>query len=167
MMHCCAWGCNNQTKKNLVVSYHGLPKDKRIASVWVKNINRTDLPKEVFLCSDHFEESCFDAHHDMKRRLLPEGMQSRMKRKLCKDAIPTLFRHNPGNTKSREFSEERTKRKEQSEVCFYHISELVRRRVIHSVEICLMPRMSILILPHIYNLSVYLFLYEGKEKFGY
>ena len=118
MPHCCAWGCNNQSKLNKVVTYHFLPKDKHTASLWIRNINRTTLPKDVYLCSDHFEESCFDPHHDMKQRLLPEGSQSRIKRMLKKDAVPTKFPQNPTKT-VRDTSEKRLMMKEQSEVTLF------------------------------------------------
>ena len=121
MPHCCAWGCNNQPKLNKNVTYHILPKDQRIANQWIKNISRprTNLPKVVYLCSEHFEESCFDAHHDMKRRLLPESSKSRIKRILNKDAVPTIFPQNPAKN-VRESSEKRRQLKEQSEVTFFY-----------------------------------------------
>ena len=117
MSHCCAYKCNNQSKLNKSISYHILPKNKTIAAQWLEKISIDDLPGEVYLCADHFTESCFDAHHDMKQRLMPEGSKSKIKRKLNKDAVPTIFAHK-SKTDVRETSEKRREKKEQREVIF-------------------------------------------------
>ena len=116
MPHCCAWNCTNQYSNNTDISYHKLPIDKKIAQVWIKNINRTELPKQVYLCSQHFEESCFDVSHDLKQRLLPSA-SNRKSRKLVKGAVPSLFAHKP--VKSRKSSEKRLEIKQKHEVHFH------------------------------------------------
>ena len=114
MPHCCAFGCNNQSNFNTKVSYHKLPNDKnkQIRKAWINAIGRTELPKNCHLCSDHFEDDCFDQSQDMKIRLLPVG--SNIKRKLNADAIPTKFKHKEKKNSTRAVSV--TKKKEHEEV---------------------------------------------------
>lgn len=51
-------------------------------------INRSTLPKDVAVCSDHFTEDCFDEKwEEYKRKYGP----TKVKRKLKLDAIPTIF----------------------------------------------------------------------------
>lgn len=49
-----------------------------------------NLPKCPYLCSDHFDPSCFDKSVDLQNQLLGGS-----KRKVKKDAIPTIFSHKP------------------------------------------------------------------------
>ena len=116
MPHCCAFGCNNQSNFNTKVSYHKLPNDKnkQIRKAWINAIGRTELPKNTHLCSDHFEDDCFDQSQDMKIRLLPVG--SNIKRKLNADAIPTKFKHKEKKNSTRAVSVTRAKKKEHEEV---------------------------------------------------
>ena len=114
MPHCCAWNCSNQYSSNINISYHRLPSDKKVADAWKKNISRTELPNQVYVCSDHFEESCFDASHDLKQRLMPSA-SGRASRKIIKGAIPTIFAHRkPEN--ERTSSANRAHRREKTEV---------------------------------------------------
>ena len=96
MPFCCVNGCPNQTKpgydKN--ISYHILPKEESIRKEWIARLKRQVLPKYVYVCSEHFEDNCFDESVEMKRRLIPD---LKTKRKLKKDAVPTKFwfQHTP------------------------------------------------------------------------
>lgn len=107
MAHCCALGCCKTFRKNKDVSFHSLPKDPEISDEWIVNIKRKDLPKNVFICSDHFEEKWFDKSHDMKQRLV--GKSSAVKRKLVSGAIPTLFPYHTSKI---------AKENKELEVCF-------------------------------------------------
>ena len=93
MPHCVAYNCNNKSDNNPSISYHRLPGPSRklVRQTWIDVIGRTDLPKKVYLCAEHFAEESFDPSHDLKQRLLSEG--SRIKRMLLPDAIPTIFDH--------------------------------------------------------------------------
>ena len=115
MPHCAAYNCNNKTDNNSSISYHRLPGPARkvIRQAWIDAIGRTNLPKTVYLCADHFTEDCFDPSHDLKQRLLPEG--SRMKRVLLPNAIPSIFKHREIKS-PRETSQVRAKKKQQKEV---------------------------------------------------
>ena len=77
---CAAVGCSNhrnepasakkKTEKEKI-SFFKLPKDQKVAAVWIARINRTSLPANVYLCEKHFTEDCFQrtadfVHHYMK-----------------------------------------------------------------------------------------------------
>ena len=102
MPHCCAYECNNESKKQKEkgkvekkVTFHRIPgNDKKN---YVRNGQlplsvrlRIILPKCPYLCSDHFDISCFDESVDLQNQFLGGS-----KRKLKKDAIPTIFSHRP------------------------------------------------------------------------
>ena len=69
------------------VSFHRLPTHNR--SQWIHRIRRENIKalKEVRICSDHFEASCF------KRDLKSELMGTKPKAELTEDAVPTIFSH--------------------------------------------------------------------------
>ena len=112
MPHCCAVNCSNQPSQNSNTSYHRLPKDEALAKVWKNKINRTQLPNQVYLCSEHFEESCFDKSWDIKQSLMSPG--SKKSRKLLKGSVPTIFPHKQVNVRAS--SENRSSKKQQKEV---------------------------------------------------
>ncbi|XP_065659776.1 uncharacterized protein LOC105851031 [Hydra vulgaris] len=105
MVHCCVPGCKNthhhknrgskdewgcQSSDSRSFSLHDLPNEDRmdIRELWIMAINRTSLPKDVAVCSDHFTEDCFDEKwEEYKRKYGP----TKVKRKLKVDAIPTIF----------------------------------------------------------------------------
>ena len=101
MPHCCAYGCNNESKKRKEkgkvekkVTFHQIPSNdkKELRKKWLVAIGRAieNLPKCPYLCSDHFDLSCFDERVDLQNQLLGGS-----KRKLKKDAVPTSFSHKP------------------------------------------------------------------------
>ena len=79
---------------------------KKKKNEWLIQIKRENLPKlqHRHVCSDHFENSCFEVN--LKRKLLPG---KKTKRYLKKDAVPTLFPHKKGKG-DRLVSVEETKR---------------------------------------------------------
>ena len=105
MVHCCVPGCKNthhhknrskddwgntQSQDYRNFSLHDLPNEDRmdVRELWVMAINRTTLPKDVAVCSDHFTEDCFDEKwEEYKRKYGP----TKVKRKLKVDAVPTIF----------------------------------------------------------------------------
>lgn len=114
MSWCSVVGCHNESKKNDKVTYHQLPRDKTQRELWIKAINRTSLPKSVFVCSDHFEEKYFDKSWDLQNSLLYQGRAQ--KRKLISGAVPTKFPHKP-SPPARSMTIKRRAAKEQKEVC--------------------------------------------------
>lgn len=87
MSWCSVKDCYNSSKKNKDATFHSLPSDEKTRKHWVKMINRTQLPKQVFVCSDHFQEECYDQGW----KLQAEMMGKKIKRRLLPGSIPTVF----------------------------------------------------------------------------
>ena len=92
-----------------------MPKDPQRRKNWLAAISRdkSNLPSNIFVCSDHFEDKYFDKLWDIQNRL--SYTDRPIKRKLISAAIPTLLPHKqiPSPRKS---SEIRAKQKEKEEV---------------------------------------------------
>lgn len=102
MPHCCAYGCNNESKKQTdtagkgenKVTFHQVPetvqgelrKKTLIAIGWPKE----NLPKCPYLCSHHYDPRCFDESVDLRNKLLGGA-----KWKLKDDTVPMTFAHKP------------------------------------------------------------------------
>ena len=65
-MWCAAVGCSSSSKKkeDENKTFFSLPSNPVTKKAWINAINRTSLPKTVYLCSNHFEERCFDSTLD-------------------------------------------------------------------------------------------------------
>lgn len=87
---CVAAGCN-KTHKDDGVSLYLFPKDVALRKKWADQVKRTrdkwEPTEHSVLCSDHFEDSCFE--QDCKLSIAM-GLGKR-KPRLKADAIPTLF----------------------------------------------------------------------------
>ena len=94
---CIAGGCSN-TRKN-GVSLHQWPEDPHFARLWtnpVKN-TRSDFyyhTNSSRLCSAHFTEDCFEA-----QTVIAKSSGLKMKNSLKADAVPTIFKTGPPQTK--------------------------------------------------------------------
>ena len=89
MPNCGAPNCTNRSGDKENLSFHRIPKKEDLRKKWVHNLNRKILAKNIFVCSDHFEPSCF------KRDLRCELMNAKPKMLLEGDAVPTIFDHAP------------------------------------------------------------------------
>ena len=91
-----------------------MPKDPQRRKSWLAAISRDtgNLPSNVFVCSDHFEDKYFNKSWDLQKRLFSD---TPIKRKLISAAIPTLLPHKQIST-PRKTSEIRVKQKEKDEV---------------------------------------------------
>ena len=89
MVHCCVPGCINHSSKTSNISYHRIPNDKALRKAWLARIRRDNLPplQNCYVCSEHFTDDCFES--DLKAQL-PE---LKVKRRLKRDAIPSVFSH--------------------------------------------------------------------------
>ncbi|KAE8625029.1 hypothetical protein XENTR_v10006134 [Xenopus tropicalis] len=76
---CAASECKNNSKKDSQVTFHRFPADPKRRAEWLKHLNRENFfpTLHTFLCSKHFEESCFDRTGQTVR--------------LRANAVPTIF----------------------------------------------------------------------------
>lgn len=86
---CVVGGCSNMPKDG--VSFHSFPKDDDLRRVWVKAVESTRKfwkgpSKHTVICSDHFEDDCFEQTYKIKMSL---GIPA--KRTLVTGAVPTIF----------------------------------------------------------------------------
>ena len=63
MVNCAAVHCHNNKSKNKNKTFFSLPKDTAVALVWIAKPTREkdNLPSKVFVCSNHFQDDCFDS----------------------------------------------------------------------------------------------------------
>ena len=75
MAHCSKVECKNKQANNSEVTYFSLPKDPQRRKSWLAAISRdkSNLPSNVFVCSDHFEDKHFDKSWDLQNRLFYTG----------------------------------------------------------------------------------------------
>ncbi|XP_028614920.1 THAP domain-containing protein 2 [Grammomys surdaster] len=77
--NCAAAGCAATYNKHINISFHRFPLDPTRRKEWVRLVRRKNFVpgKHTFLCSKHFEASCFDLTGQTRR--------------LKMDAVPTIF----------------------------------------------------------------------------
>lgn len=114
MPHCMVPGCHNGKVRTKVreneISFHRLPKDKKMSKIWLQKSKITKKPKEgsCYICSKHFSSECFEQSF---RYLCGQ----KDKRKLKPGSIPTIFNHKK-DIRKRLFSIKRRKAKDKREV---------------------------------------------------
>ncbi|KAM3933867.1 THAP domain-containing protein 2-like [Leptodactylus fuscus] len=76
---CAAFGCSNNSKRDHQVTFHRFPSNPERRKQWLNLVNRENFSPSLhtFLCSNHFEESCFDRTGQTVR--------------LRTNAVPTIF----------------------------------------------------------------------------
>ena len=112
------------TKEKIRIKFFpSSPKDTSVARVWIAKLNREkdNLPSKVYVCSDHFEDDCFDSSWMLQSTLTYSDRP--IQRRLCPGAIPTKFPHEP--VKERRFSRQREETPRKKEVCFSYSSETI------------------------------------------
>ena len=69
MAHWAIVGCKNKQANNSEVTYFTLPKDAQRRKNWLAAISRdkSNLPLNIFVCSDHFEDKYFDKSWDLQK----------------------------------------------------------------------------------------------------
>ena len=62
MLCCAAYNCSNSSKNHPGKTLFILSKNECTRKAWIAAINRNEgaLRKNVYLCSDHFKQACFD-----------------------------------------------------------------------------------------------------------
>ena len=123
MVNCAAVYCHNNKRKNKDKTFFSLPKDTTVAKVWIAKLNRgkDNLPSKVYVCSDHFEDGCFDSSWMLQSALTYSDRS--IQRRLRPGAIPIKFPHKP--VKERNFSTQREEPHRKKEVCFSYSSETI------------------------------------------
>ena len=118
-MHCCVARCKNysaKTAKAGIVSYHKIPSHLDVQNAWLARLKRANLPKlkNRYLCSEHFEETCFESETDLQKELIGQ----RIRRHLKPDVVPTKFLFSTSSLQQtkRHASGKRIKRREREEV---------------------------------------------------
>ncbi|GCC29250.1 hypothetical protein chiPu_0007688 [Chiloscyllium punctatum] len=76
---CAAYGCTAVYRKNTNTSFHRFPSNPWRRTEWIRLVRRENFKpsKHTFLCSKHFEQTCFD--------------RTGQTRRLREDAVPTIF----------------------------------------------------------------------------
>ena len=96
---CCAINCQERCSKLSTLSFHQFPYSNVVLlSKWIQAIKRKNfVPKKNshFVCSKHFEESCFEVSHVYDKTASSYNERQTPKRrkigKLKFDAVPTVF----------------------------------------------------------------------------
>ena len=117
MSWCAAYNCSNSSKNNSEKTFFTLPKNECTRKAWIAAMNREEgtLPKNVYVCSDHFEETCFDKNWALQTQLFYTTRPQR--RRLMEGSVPTIFSHQE-KSKEQKVSKKRQARRQQQEVTF-------------------------------------------------
>ena len=126
-MNCAAFFFHNNQRKNKGKTFFFLLKDTAVAKVWIAKLNRekNNLPSKVYVCSDHFEDDCFDSSLILQSTLTYSDRP--IQRRHRPGAILTKFPHKPG--KERHFSKQREETHRNKEVCFSYSSETINSKI--------------------------------------
>jgi len=108
-------GCSNDSKrtKGKEISYHRLPRDNKLAKIWIEKTKRKNPPQpsSCYVCSEHFGAECFN------RSLKFELAGQKEKKTLVLGAIPTIFKFNNSKEKrQRVFSIKRKQKQDRENV---------------------------------------------------
>ena len=93
MAQCSIVGCNSKQTNNSEVIYFKFSTDpqKRKSCLAAISRDKGNLPSNVFVCFDNFEEKYFNKPWDIQKR--PFYKDRTIKRKLISTAITTLLPH--------------------------------------------------------------------------
>ena len=102
--NCSAVYCHSNKKKNKDKTFFTLPRDAALAKIWIAKLNRAkdNLPKNIWICSDHFEDDCFNSSWMLQSSLTYQ--ERSIQRRLRSGAVPTKFAHKLRKVKERNTS---------------------------------------------------------------
>lgn len=93
MVHCAAYNCLTDSRKNKLTSLYKFPSklDSKRRNKWLTNLRLKDfkIKKHSRLCQLHFEFKCFERSPELLKSLGLDVLGYRPK--LNEDAVPTLF----------------------------------------------------------------------------
>ena len=123
MVNCAAVYPHNNKRKNRGNTFFSLPKDIVVTKVWIAKLRREkdNLPSEVYVCSDRFEDGCFDSSWMLQSTLTYSDRP--IQRLLCPEAILTKFPHKPA--KDRHLYKQREEIHRKKEVYFSYSLETI------------------------------------------
>ena len=109
--------CHNNKKKNKDKTFFTLSRDAALAKVWIAKLNREkdNLPKNVWICSDHFENDYFDSSWMLQSSLTYQ--ERPIQGRLHPGAAPAKFPHNKIKVKEQNASKKREDNRCHKEVC--------------------------------------------------
>ena len=98
--------------------YFQLPKDTSVHKDWTHATSHSidNLPFKILICSDHFDEKCFDPSWKFQNELYCKDNQ--ISRRLLPGSIPTILPHKKDN-KPCLSSEKRALAHRKEEVIYY------------------------------------------------
>uniref|UniRef100_A0A3B3VZX3 THAP-type domain-containing protein n=1 Tax=Poecilia latipinna TaxID=48699 RepID=A0A3B3VZX3_9TELE len=73
------------------LSLHRFPNEKKVRAQWERAVGRIHLPKNPYLCSQHFSTEDYESF--VRAQLMKELTGGRYPRKLKLNAVPTIFPH--------------------------------------------------------------------------
>ena len=72
MPNCGAPDCKNRSQSDEVPGIYRLipneSKNKTLRDKWLAQIKRRNIPKYLYICSDHFEADCFEKDLEVSQR---------------------------------------------------------------------------------------------------
>ena len=115
MAHCSIVGFKNKQVINSEVIYFTLPKHPQRLKSWLAAISRdkSNLPSNVFVCLNSFEDKYFDKSWDLQNRFFYTDRPIKIKQ--ISITIPTLLPHKQISV-PRKSSENRAKQKEKEKI---------------------------------------------------
>ena len=116
MVNCCVPWCNNYYENTASegVSYHQIPRDKKIGRIWKERFRRANLPKAGAVCNKQFKAEDYESSYSLREQLTGQ----KVKRRLKKDAVPSIFDFPTSvpNKRPRTVSERRAHKRANKEV---------------------------------------------------
>ncbi|KAL7394955.1 hypothetical protein ABVT39_007698 [Epinephelus coioides] len=114
MPHCAAFGCNFQLTTRELIEVYTFAIDKKRRKQWESACGRTELPKDLRLCSRHFSPDDFEAFSRLELLKELTGAAG-YKRRLKQNAVPTIFSYKESK-RPREGSEMRATKCQKQEM---------------------------------------------------
>ena len=118
MVHCAAYNCLNDSRKNKGISFYKFPTENQRRKQWLNNLRLEGfvIKDHSRVCQIHFENECFELSPELLKSLGLDTLKKPYRRRLKSDAIPTIFDRGSPKAKcqmkgKQTFSETKTKGK--------------------------------------------------------
>ena len=67
---CTVDGCSINKRDYPNITIFNLPKEEEMKKLWLTNLHFDKVPRNIRICENHFEDSCFNLSVDLKNRLM-------------------------------------------------------------------------------------------------